>query len=181
MRAVTNRRKVEVADEFYPTPPWATQALVDVEPFEGTVMEPACGDGAMARVLEAAGHDVLAFDLIDRGYGMLPLDFLDQPVDALVDNIVTNPPYDLAGEFFEQSWRLARRKVCFLLRLAFLEGRSRRDKVFATRPPARVWVFSKRITFYPAGKQTGGSGTTAYAWFVWDKSVEVRAPELKWL
>jgi hypothetical protein len=36
-------------------------------------------------------------------------------------------------------------------------------------PPARVGVFSERITFYPKGIEVKGSGTTVYAWFVWDK------------
>ena len=44
--------------------------------------------------------------------------------------------------------------------------------IFSKTPPARVWVFSERITFYPSGVERKGGGTTAYAWFVWDK----RAP-----
>jgi hypothetical protein len=46
-------------------------------------------------------------------------------------------------------------------------------------PPARVWVFSERITFYPKGVEMKGSGTTAYAWFVWDKDA-ASGTELKW-
>jgi hypothetical protein len=42
-----------------------------------------------------------------------------------------------------------------------------------------VWVFSERITFYPKGVDPKGSGTTAYAWFVWDKDA-ASATELKW-
>jgi hypothetical protein len=40
-------------------------------------------------------------------------------------------------------------------------------------------VFSERITFYPAGAIRKGTGTTAYAWFVWDKSAPP-GTELKW-
>jgi hypothetical protein len=40
-------------------------------------------------------------------------------------------------------------------------------------------VFSERITFYPSGIEPKGSGTTAYAWFVWDKDAAGRT-ELKW-
>ena len=47
-------------------------------------------------------------------------------------------------------------------------------------PPSRVWVFSERITFYPKGVVTAGSGTTAYAWFVWDKA-HSGPTELAWL
>ena len=67
-----------------------------------------------------------------------------------------------------------------LLRLAFLEGANRANTIFARVPPARVWVFSERITFYPKGVDPKGSGTTAYAWFVWDKNAP-NASELRWL
>ena len=63
----------------------------------------------------------------------------------------------------------SRRKFALLLRLAFLEGANRANTIFNKCPPSRVWVFSERITFYPANAVQKGSGTTAYAWFVWDK------------
>jgi len=63
-------------DHFYPTPPEGTRALLRVEKFEGTIWEPACGDGAISRELEAVGHTVLSTDLIDRGYGTAGVDFL---------------------------------------------------------------------------------------------------------
>jgi hypothetical protein len=37
-------------DDFYPTPPEGTRALLSVERFEGPIWEPACGDGAISRV-----------------------------------------------------------------------------------------------------------------------------------
>lgn len=33
-------------DDFYPTPPQATHALLKIESFRGRIWEPACGDGA---------------------------------------------------------------------------------------------------------------------------------------
>ena len=39
--------------DFFPTPAWATHALLENEHFEGEVWECACGDGAMSRVLES--------------------------------------------------------------------------------------------------------------------------------
>jgi hypothetical protein len=38
--------------DFFPTPAWATFALVDNGPFQGEIWECACGNGAMSRVLE---------------------------------------------------------------------------------------------------------------------------------
>lgn len=82
--------------EFYPTPPEATRALLAVESFEGDIWEPACGDGAISKVLEAAGYQVVSTDLIDRGYGAGGHNFLksDRP---LAKNIITNPPYGTHG------------------------------------------------------------------------------------
>lgn len=45
-----------IPNEFYPTPPEATRALLSVEAFDGPIWEPACGEGAITRELIAAGH-----------------------------------------------------------------------------------------------------------------------------
>src|SRR5665213_601373 len=78
--------------DFFPTPEWATRALIDNEPFDGTIWEPACGDGTMAEVLKRTGCPVEASDLYDRGYGEARVDFLRS--NRIADNIVTNPPYN---------------------------------------------------------------------------------------
>ncbi len=164
--------------DFFPTPAWATKALVDHEPFEGRIWECACGNGAMSEVLAEAGYDVLSTDLYDRGYGEGDIDFLSNK--RKVENVVTNPPYNAAEGFLHNALECASSKVALLLRLAFLEGKNRQNSIFIPKPPTRVWVFSERITFYPAGAIRKGSGTTAYAWFVWDK-VGSGETELKWL
>ena len=164
--------------DFYPTPRWATFALIDNEKFSGEIWESACGDGAMSEVLEMSGSPVSSSDLHDRGYGDVGIDFLQS--QRTVANIVTNPPYNSAEGFVQQGVQLAEQKFALLLRLAFLEGAKRANGIFASTPPSRVWVFSERITFYPKNVERKGSGTTAYAWFVWDKDAPNRT-ELSWL
>uniref|UniRef100_UPI003BA8FBB3 hypothetical protein n=1 Tax=Stappia sp. TaxID=1870903 RepID=UPI003BA8FBB3 len=164
--------------DFFPTPAWATHALIENEPFSGEIWECACGNGAMSEVLECTGNSVFSSDLFDRGYGQPGIDFKVSTRKA--DNIITNPPYNSAEEFVHQGLKLSRNKFALLLRLAFLEGANRAKNIFQSSPPSRVWVFSERITFYPAGAVRKGSGTTAYAWFVWDKSSPSHT-ELKWL
>jgi hypothetical protein len=163
--------------DFYPTPVWATYALIDSERFEGDIWECACGDGVMSRVLEQTGRQVPRSDLYRRGYGEPGHDFLT--TTRRYDNIVTNPPYNSAEGFVRSGASQARRKFALLLRLAFLEGANRANTIFRHTPPSRVWVFSERITFYPAGAERKGSGTTAYAWFVWDRDAP-SGTELKW-
>lgn len=164
--------------DYFPTPAWATHALIENEKFVGDIWESACGDGSMSEVLKRTGCTVTSSDLIDRGYGEGGVDFLE--VNRVADNIVTNPPYNAAEGFVAAGLRNSRKKFALLLRLAFLEGANRQHSIFNIYPPARVWVFSERITFYPAGAVQKGSGTTAYAWFVWDHEGDQKT-ELKWL
>jgi hypothetical protein len=163
--------------DFFPTPAWATHALIDNEKFSGDIWESACGDGAMSRVLKDTGKDIVSSDLFDRGFGEVGIDFL--VTERRAENIVTNPPYNSAEGFVASGLKLAKRKFVLLLRLAFLEGANRANTIFSQSPPSRVWVFSERITFYPSGAVQRGTGTTAYAWFVWDKNSS--GTELKWL
>jgi hypothetical protein len=122
--------------DFFPTPHWATFALIDNENFSGEIWECACGDGAMSRVLKQTGCSVRSTDLYDRGYGRPGHDFLTEVRPT--DNIVTNPPYNCAERFVAQGVKLARKKFALLLRLAFLEGANRANTIFAVAPPSRV-------------------------------------------
>lgn len=73
----TNHKKEgnrEVHD-YYATDPRAVEMLCDLEGFSRTIWEPACGEGHIAKVLESRGYEVVATDLIDRGFGKV-YDFL---------------------------------------------------------------------------------------------------------
>ena len=161
-----------MAPTFFQPHLGATFALIENEKFSGEIWECACGDGTMSRVLAETGQPVRSTDLYDRGFGESGVDFLTSQSGA--DNIVTNPPYNCAEQFVASGVKHAKRKFALLLRLAFLEGANRARTIFASTPPARVWVFSERITFYPGGVEPKGSGTTAYGWFVWDKDAPGR-------
>ena len=90
-----NSRGDREENDFYPTPETATEALLKKQKFEGNIWECACGDGAISKVLLKHGYKVYSSDLIDRGYGSTGKDFLNSDLKA--DNIVTNPPFNLAG------------------------------------------------------------------------------------
>lgn len=168
-------------DDFYPTPPEGTRALLAVETFDGPIWEPACGDGAMSRVLGDAGYSVVSTDLVARGYGTPAVDFLLEH-EARAPNIVTNPPFKLAQAFAEHSLRLTTGKVAMLARLTWLEGMARRP-FFEASPLARVWVFSGRLCCLPAGMTSGNGGKggmVPYAWFVWEHGHQ-GPPQLGWI
>jgi hypothetical protein len=163
--------------DFFPTPKWATYALIDNEAFKGEIWECACGDGAMAEVLAETSSPIVSSDLYDRGYGEIGQDFIT--TKRRHQNIITNPPFNSAESFVATALRQANRKFALLLRLAFLDGANRANTIFQKSRPSRVWVFSERITFYPKGATVAGNGTTAYAWFVWDKD-HAGSTELAW-
>lgn len=175
----TAKRNADInGPDFFPTPAWATHALMDNEKFDGPIWECACGDGAMSDVIKSYGNSVRSSDLFDRGYGDAGVDFLE--ADEKHANIITNPPYNAAQGFVEKASDLVEKKFALLLRLAFLEGANRANTIFTKNAPSRVWVFSERITFYQKNAIKAGSGTTAYAWFVWDKDHK-KQTELNWL
>ena len=150
------------------------------EKFQGEIFEPACGTGNISEVLLKNHYKVLSNDIVDRGYGDKHEDFLKTNFN--VANIVTNPPYNRANEFVLHALKFTRNKVAMLLRLSFLEGAQRYNDIYLKSPPAKVYVFSKRVTFMPESiKGNSGSGPTAYAWFVWDKTRKVKTPEVRWI
>lgn len=169
-------------DDFYPTPSRAVEALLAAESFQGDIWEPACGDGAISKVFEAAGHRVVSSDLVDRGYGETGIDFLME-YRSRAPNIVTNPPFKLAVPFVRKSLELTTGKVAMLLKIAFLEG-IERSALFADSPLASVHVFSQRLAFVPGGSRGGrkldGGGMIAFAWFVWDHA-HTGKPTLGWI
>src|SRR5258708_12941292 len=98
--------------DFFPTPRWATFALIENEKFAGDIWECACGDGAMSRVLEETSRSVFSSDLHNRGYGESDRDFLTWPRKA--DTIVPNPPYNSAPRFTPPAVKNPSRQITFL-------------------------------------------------------------------
>lgn len=96
-----------------------------------------------------------------------------------VDSIVTNPPYALAQPFVLHALNQVRDRVAMLLKLSFLEGQKRKP-FFESTPLARVYVFSKRVSFNRGTEENKGAGLLAYAWYVWDK-LHVGPPSLAWI
>lgn len=167
-------------NDFYPTHPSATRALLSVERFDGPIWEPACGEGDLSKVLLEAGYDVVSSDLIDRGYGEAPVDFLSQ-FRSRAPNVVTNPPFGLAVPFVNAALQHTTGKVVMFLRLAFLEGQRRGDW-FPRTPLKRVWVMSRRVPMARGrlAKDDEGHGVLAFAWFVWEHGYDGE-PTIGWL
>lgn len=164
IRMMVGARKNLNKHDFYPTPEIATVKFLEAEKFEGEIWEPACGDGAMSKVIERYGYPCKSTDLIYRGYGEGGVDFMRCTYQA--DNIMTNPPFKHANKFIHHALTHASKKVALLLRLNILESKGRK-KLFTEFPFARLYVHSERIPFQA---RTEASNAIAFAWYVWDFS-----------
>jgi hypothetical protein len=157
-------------DDLYETPAVAVEALLRVEALPLIVWEPACGPGAIARVLRGQGYEVYATDLVDyassdQDFG--GVDFMGQmacPAGARA--IVTNPPYRMARAFVEHAVALCP-LVIVLARLAFYESTGR-EAILARC--SRIHVFANRLPMMHRAGWAGPKSTSgvAFAWFVWD-------------
>ena len=169
---------VRAERDLYVEPAWAIEALLDVEKIGGLVWDPACGTGTIPRVCRRRGLDVGGTDLAN-GIDFLSVTEKNWPLEPTAYwtrnrlSIVCNPPYRLAERFVLHAIALRVPLAAFFLRLAFLEGAGRRQRIFDPHPPARVWTFSRRVSCPSPGALIGGrkagGGAMAFAWFVWTR------------
>ena len=179
----TSVSRSRVTDDYYATPPESTKALLEVEKFEGNILEPCCGEGHISNVLKESGYKVISNDLVDRGYGEFNEDYLK--TDKLkAANVITNPPFKYAKEFIEKSLAITTGKVAMFCKIQLLEGVARRE-LFENTPLRTVYVFTKRQNPLRNGSPTDENGkkwasTMCFAWFVWEHGYEGN-PQIEWL
>jgi hypothetical protein len=170
-----NPARGRVENDFYATPEEATQALMEAEIFNGTIWEPACGNGMMSKKIMEYNRDIFSSDLIDRGYGFTGMDFLkakEIETGYEIFNIITNPPFNLFQEFAQKALLVARNKVALFGKLQALEG-NKRATFLESSPLKTVYVFKKRINPLRNGNPLDENGkkwcsTMAFAWYVWE-------------
>ena len=164
--------------DFYETPYTLTRKFLEVEEFnkELSVCEPACGDGAIVKVLEEYWQK----DII-RSYDR-EVNFLWDYDDY--DYIITNPPFSLAFEFIQKAKQRARYKFAFLLPLSYLHGKKRYDEIYSDKTYGlkKVYVFTRYPMLGEKLRDDGkyNTGMMVYAWFVFEKGYSDQ-PLIDWL
>ena len=106
-------------NDFYSTDPNALRIFLNKIEKDGDIKlaehiwECACGNGALSKVLIANNYKVCSTDLIDRGFGLSGVDFLEtqhlpDETECYDWDILTNPPYkcfDIATECYtKRGW-----------------------------------------------------------------------------
>lgn len=175
-RVGANRHALkERGDDLYETPVCATETLLRSVPLPTNIWEPACGRGAIAKVLVKHGHSVTSTDLVDYGYGLSGVDFLmEWRAPKGVECIVTNPPFKLANEFVRKSLDLVPRCI-MLLRLAYLEGAGRSDIIDGHL--SRLLVGIERLPMMRRDGWDGPKKSNAaqpFAWFIFERNLPKR-------
>ncbi len=174
-----SRHEPDDSLDYFPTPPWATRALmlhvITELPKPHLILnafqawEPACGEGHIADVLKEFGDDILATDIHEYGYGT-QLDFLGAAFAHSYDWIITNPPFNEKAEAFVlRAIDHARVGVAMFFRLQWLESVGRYERIFQPNPPAIIAQFAERVNLCKGRWDPDGTTATAYLWIVWLK------------
>ncbi len=173
---------VRRVEDFYPTPPWMTRALMNRLPNLKSMMvfEPCCGDGAIVRELTTA--NVIMNDIVERG-GLIP-DFL---LDATkrdswnafkrfnpFDLVITNPPFEYAMAIAQHGLEFAERGLILLLRLSWLEPTEERGPWLAEHPPERLIVMPRHDF-----RGNGSTDSVTSAWMIWSKGQPLGAQRIE--
>lgn len=177
-----NPERGRVKNDFYATHPDSTKALLEVEEIIYPALEPACGQGHISKLLDP--YKTKNFDLMDRGYGNVGVDFLTADFLGEYNTVITNPPFNLFQEFVEKALKIANKKVIMFGKLQALEGQ-KRATFLQTTPLKTVYVFKKRQQPMRDGKVNDENGKKlsshmAFAWYVWEKEY-VGEPIIKWI
>jgi hypothetical protein len=182
--AATKDRK----NQLYETPAVAVRALLAYEKVDDVVWEPACGPGAIVKVLRETGRTVIATDL--KPYGLedsqSQIDFLKQKnAPGGCKAIVTNPPFELADKFVEKALELCPH-VYMLLRVGFLAGTRWEIRNNFGDHLARVRIFTPRLPFMHRvgfeGIKLDMSSAIDFAWYCFARNhIDVGEASVSWL
>jgi len=169
----TGKRK---KSDFYETPYSITRKFLGVEEFDYnlTICEPACGSGAIVKVLAEKTDNIIAYDIEKN--------FLTETKQY--DYIITNPPFSIAQEFILQAKRVAKKKFAFLLPLSYLHGKKRYDEIYCDRDYAlkKLYVYTRYPMLGESLRDDGkyNTGMMVYAWFVFEKDYQ-GSPTIDWI
>ena len=148
-----------VESDYYPTPPEATQAILNFLqiPINNTIWEPACGEGYMVETMRRNGYTVIGTDIIDG------TDYLMTDLQQC-DWIITNPPFNKSQQFIERSI-LHHKPFALLLKSQYWHAKKRYD-LFQKHKPQYVLPLTWRPDFL-MGKRGSGSPLMDMMWVVW--------------
>lgn len=171
-------QKKRKKSDFYETPYSITQHLLEREMFDFsmTVCEPACGNGAITKILKQyfSPEKIIAYDLEKN--------FLTE--NGSYDYIITNPPFSLANDFILKAKTVTKKKFAFLLPLSYLHGKKRHDTIFMDKKYGlkTIYVFTRYPMLGEPLRKDGkyNTGMMVYGWYVFENNYSGK-PMIDWI
>jgi hypothetical protein len=149
-----NRGTKPIANDAYPTPPWAVRRLLEAVERESLMynwwLEPASGSGAIITEINSMAFRPRKWTAVDVVLGDHPnyvCDFLSWEPSAYYDVAITNPPFSLAFEFAKKMTSIARHSF-LLTRLNILEAGKKSGRLtWLSQNTPDVYVLPDRPCF----------------------------------
>jgi len=162
--------------DFYQTPYSMTEQLLENEKFDynKTILDPACGDGAIARILDKYFKYTKYSDInYNNSFDMEYHDFINIDSFYIFDYIICNPPYSLAFEFIQKAKEIAKEKFAMLLPLNYLHSQKRYEAKLFTDPEyplTKIYVFTRYPLLTDSVREDGkyNTGMMVYMWAIWE-------------
>lgn len=174
--------------DFYPTPLYVAQDALSFLPSAFTpqcILDPGAGTGVWGKAARQVWKDTTITGIEIRPEATRPTaynfwiaqDFLLTLPDTVFDLVIGNPPYNRAEQFIRHALAMLESGgyMIMMLRLAFLESKTRVRSLYRYHPPQTVVVRANRVSFTGDGQ----SNATPYAYFIWQKGWHGE-PTLKW-
>ena len=147
-------------NDFVRTPSIITDILLQHEVFEGNILEPCCGDGAISDILKNHDYNVISSDKFDYGYGEIKNLF---QICKQHDNIITNPPFTHQQDVKKHLLRLTKKKLALLW---YVKNLGNEIETKTSKHLKCIYLFTQKIQW----KETKLGWL--FGWYVWDKEYE---------
>lgn len=183
----TKRDEKKSSNDLYTTP---VEALDAIWPYlkQDTIvgynlLEPCSGMHDITNYIEDK-YDVKVYTNelypVDNHQYDFHEDFLgDSAIGTSFDIIVTNPPYNKAVDFILKGFEHAPVQWHFL-RLSFLEGQERYEKLMSLGKLTDVYIFTYRVSCPKGVDREPSANSVCYAWYRFDRNYN-GLPTLHWL
>ncbi len=193
----TNRGAIRNLDDHYATPPELADLICRALeqtflPEPVNLLEPGCGEGFFLDAFKKVWPNAVRLGVelnpeleqmaVSRGHAVQAADLLEW-VKTAPDwsGIITNPPFKDAEAWIDALLpRLDQNHgvLALLLRLNFLGGAGRYERLWKNNPPTAIWVMPARPGFTPDGL----TDSIEYMVCIWTRTKVDQSPtEFDWL
>jgi methylase of polypeptide subunit release factors len=154
---------MKIENDFVKTPVPVIEALLKYEKFDGVILEPCCGDGAISKVLKSNGYKVISTDKFSYGYGEIKDLFDIKENVGQFDSIITNPPFTQQQTVKKHLLSITKKKLALLW---FVKNLGNEIEAKTSKNLKIVYVFNQKIPWVEL------KFGWLFAWYVWEKGYE---------